>query len=162
MPISDVVRRRLEAQGFCNLDDATLAELAPWMEWAPMLCTISMAMGTLLKSPAILWILGSTAFLGTLLPFHPFDLLYNHAVRYLTGTRPLPRHGLQRRFACAIATLWLGGTGWAFHTGATVLGLVLGGLLTLVAAIVSTTHFCLPSLIYNTFCGARVRSISSK
>jgi len=30
------------------------------------------------------------------------------------------------------------------------LGYVLGGTLTVVAAIVGTTHFCIPSLVYNT------------
>jgi hypothetical protein len=60
--------------------------------------------------------------LGALLPFHPFDLLYNYGVRYLTGTRPLPHQGPQRRFACAIATVWLVGTGWAFHLGAEMIG----------------------------------------
>ena len=29
-------------------------------------------------------------------------------------------------------------------------GYVLGGTLTVVAAIVGTTHFCIPSLVYNT------------
>jgi hypothetical protein len=34
MPVNATVRTRLEAQGFCRLDDATLAELAPWMRWS--------------------------------------------------------------------------------------------------------------------------------
>lgn len=87
MTTSSVVRSRLEAQGFCNLDDATLTELAPWMRWSPALCTVFMAIGTALNSPVILWSLAATAFLGVLLPFHPFDLLYNYGVRFLSGTR---------------------------------------------------------------------------
>jgi hypothetical protein len=30
MPVNPAFRRRLEAQGFCGLDDAALDELAPW------------------------------------------------------------------------------------------------------------------------------------
>ena len=133
----------------CNLDDATLGELAPWLRWSPAFCTIFMALGVALQSPGILWALAGTALLGALLPFHPFDLLYNHGVRYLTGTRPLPLQGPQRRFACGIATVWLLATGWAFHVGASLVGYALGIPLILVAGLVSITHFCIPSAIYN-------------
>ncbi len=150
MAVSSVVRRRLEAQGFCNLDEATLAELAPWLRWSPAFCTFFMALGVALQSPAVLWALAATAFAGALLPFHPFDLLYNYGVRYVTSTGPLPHQGPQRRFACGIAAVWLLATGWAFHAGAPLAGYVLGIPLILVAALVSITHFCIPSLIYNT------------
>jgi hypothetical protein len=36
----------------------------------------------------------------------------------------------------------------AFGAGAVVAGYLLGGAITVVGAIVSTTHFCIPSLIY--------------
>lgn len=150
MAVSTVVRKRLEAQGFCDLDEVTLSELAPWLRWSPAICTLAMVVGVVLKSPAILWALAATALFGALLPFHPFDLLYNHGARFLTGTRPLPHQGPQRRFACAIATVWLLATGWAFYIGADLAGYALGVPLALVAALVSTTHFCIPSLIYNT------------
>lgn len=150
MPVSTTVRRRLEAQGFCGLDDATLEEVGPWLRWSPALCTLVMTAGVALESPSIIWALAVTAFLGALLPFHPFDLLYNYGVRHLTGTQPLPHQGRQRRFACGIATVWLVITGWALHVGATTLGYALGVPLILVAGLVSVTHVCIPSLIYNT------------
>jgi len=150
MAMNPGVRRRLEAQGFCNLDDATLNEVGPWLRWSPAFCTLFMAVGVALNSPAVLWALAGIAFLGSLLPFHPFDLLYNHGARYLTGTRPLPRQGPQRRFACGVATVWLLATGWAFYRGAAPIGYLLGIPLILVAALVSISHFCIPSLIYNT------------
>ena len=149
MTINSVIRSRLEAQGFCNLDDIALAELAPWMRWSPAICSIITVIGVSLKSPTILWSLASVAFLGTILPFHPFDLLYNYGMRFLTRTRALPNQGPQRRFACGIATAWLVGTGWAFHSGATLVGYALGFSLVCVAGLVSVTHFCIPSLIYN-------------
>ncbi len=149
MAVSHTIRQRLEAQGFCNLDDTTLTELAPWLRWSPALCTVFMTVGVALRAPFVLWALAATALLGAILPFHPFDLIYNYAVRYITRTRPLPRNGAQRRFACALATAWLVATGWAFYVGATMTGLVLGVSLTLVAALVSFTHICIPSMIYN-------------
>jgi hypothetical protein len=149
MADSTVIRNRLEAQGFRGLDDAALKELAPWLRWSPSLCTLFMAAGVALQSPLMIWGIAATAFLGALLPFHPFDLLYNYGVRHLTGTRPLPHQGPQRRFACGIATVWLAATGWAFHFGAITLGYSLGIPLIFVAALVSVTHFCIPSVIYN-------------
>lgn len=147
--MSTSVRQRLEAQGFSGLDDAALREIGPWLRWSPALCTLVMLAGVALASPAILWALAATAFLGVWLPFHPFDLLYNHGARHLTGTRPLPHQGPQRRFACGIATVWLVATGWLFHTGATTLGYALGVPLILVAGLASVTHICIPSMIYN-------------
>lgn len=149
MAANSVVRRRLEAQGFSNLDDATLDEVGPWLRWSPAICAVVMTTGVALKSPAVLWALAATAFMGALLPFHPFDLLYNYGARHLTGTRPLPYQGPQRRFACGLATVWLVATGWAFHVGASATGYLLGVSLILVAVLVSITHICIPSLIYN-------------
>jgi hypothetical protein len=156
MPVNPQVRTRLEAQGFCGLDDTALQELAPWLRWSPALCALIMAVGLAMKSSTVLWALAGIAFLGSVLPFHPFDLLYNHAARYLTGTRPLPHHGPQRRFACALASAWLFATGWAFHIGSVMLGFIVGIPLVLVAALVSITHFCIPSFIYNTLLGKRM------
>ena len=150
MAISSAIRSRLEAQGFCGLDDAALQELAPWLRWSPVLCALFMTLGVAIKSPLVLWTLAGTALLGAVLPFHPFDLLYNYGARYLTGTRPLPHQGPQRRFACGIAAVWLAATGWAFYVGSNTVGFALGIPLILVAALVSVTHFCIPSLIYNT------------
>ena len=151
IPVSSVIRSRLEAQGFSGLDEVTLAEVGPWLRWSPALCTLFMTAGVVLRSPTVLWVLAATAALGAWLPLHPFDLLYNYGARHLTGTRRLPHHGPQRRFACTIATAWLIATGWAFHTGAIVSGYLLGIPLILVAGLVSITHICIPSLIYNTW-----------
>lgn len=147
---STVLRHRLEAQGFCDLDDAALKELGPWLRWSPAFCTLIMVIGMALQSSPVLWALAAVAFLGALLPYHPFDFIYNHAARHLTGTRPFPNQGPQRRFACGIASAWLVITGWAFDAGAVGLGYALGIPLFFVAGLVSVMNFCIPSLIYNT------------
>lgn len=155
MPALTVVRRRIEAQGYRGLDDAALVEVGPWLRWSPALCALVIALGTILASPPLLWAVAAIALLGAAMPVHPFDVLYNHAVRHLTGTPPLPHHGPQRRFACGVAAAWLTGAGLAFHEGAAMLGYVLGGALVVVAAVIAVTHFCLPSLVYNRLFPAR-------
>jgi hypothetical protein len=153
MSVSPVTRKRLEKQGFVGLDDATLAEAGPWLKFSPGLCTLVMVVDTALASYAILWALAPIAALGAIFRFHPFDLIYNHGIRRLTGTRPLPRNGAPRRFACGVAAVWLVGTGVAFWAGVAWVGYLLGGLLALVAAIVTVSHFCIPSLIYGAVFG---------
>jgi predicted ester cyclase len=95
------------------------------------------------------------AALGGIFPRHPFDLIYNYRIRYLTGTQPLPRNRAPSRFACGMAAVGLVGTALAFGRGVAWLGYLLGGMLTVVAAIVSITHFCIPSTIYQFLFGRR-------
>jgi len=139
---------RLDAQGYVNVDRQRLREVEPWLRWSPALCAAVMVIGTLLASPLILWGLAPFAALGAVFPRHPFDYIYNLGVRRLTRTSPLPPHGAPRRFACGVASIWLVATGAAFAADLTALGYVLGGTISAVAALVGTTHFCIPSLIY--------------
>jgi hypothetical protein len=117
-----------------------------------------MAIGTALASPWVLWGLAPFAVLGTILPRHPFDYIYNLGVRRLTGTDELPPHGAPRRFACAIASGWLTVTGAAFAANFDVVGYALGATLTAVALIIATTHFCIPSLTFALLFGRPTRA----
>lgn len=155
MSTNSIMRKRLEEQGFCGLNDETLEEVGPWLRWSPILCTLVMIWGVSLQSPIVLWGLAFIAFLGVFLPFHPFDLLYNYGVRHLTGTRPFPSNGPQRKFACGLAAAWLVATGWAFNVGMNTLGFSLGIALILVAGLVSVTNICIPSMIYNALFGKK-------
>lgn len=100
--IPPVTRRRLEIQGFVGIDDQTLAETGPWLRLAFGLCSVLAATGTILASPLFLWALVPVAALAAVFPVHPFDLLYNHGLRHLTGTGPLPQRGAPARFACGL------------------------------------------------------------
>lgn len=155
MTVNRTVRSRLEAQGFCGLDDKTLAELAPWMRWTYTLGTLVTLIGVVSMSPVVLWVLAAITSVGIFLPFHPFDLLYNYGMRYLTRTGPFPNSGPQRHFVFVVATVWLTATGWAFYVGADIVGITLGVLLILVGGLASTTNFCIPSFIYNVVAGRR-------
>src|ERR1700758_5001229 len=122
MPVNPVVRNRLEAQGYCGLDDAALQELAPWLRRSYSLGGIITIIGVALMSPAVLWSLAAITLLGIVLPFHAFDLLYNYGARYLTGTRPFPKQAPVRRFVFGVASVWLLATGWAFYAGSDISG----------------------------------------
>lgn len=157
MTISPATRKRLEMQGFICTDDPDFTRVAPWLRFTPALCTATMGLGTALASPVILGVLMLIAESGAIFAVHPFDLIYNYGLRRLTGTQPLPRNGAPRRFACGMAAVWLAATVFAFGSGSTMLGYVLGSVLTAVAAVVSVSHFCVPSLIYGRLSGHRRR-----
>ena len=152
--LSPRIRRLLEIQGFVDAGDGTLCEVAPWLRFSPALCTLFMGAGTALALPALLWAPVPFAVLGALLPVHPFDLIYNVGLRRITKTPPLPRNGTPRRFACGVGGAWLIATALAFTTGPASLGYALGGVLTAVALLVSTTHICIPSMVYRVLTGS--------
>lgn len=105
--LSATTRRRLNVQGLNDVDDETLAETAPWHRMAFGLCALFAAVGTALASPTILWTLTAIAALAALFPVHPFDLIYNHGIRYFRNTGPLPKRRAQSRFACGVgAVCW--------------------------------------------------------
>ena len=151
--ISETTRRRLDIQGFVDVDDETLAEVGPWLRLAFGGCAILAAIGTILASPTMLWILVVIAALAAAFPVHPFDLIYNYGIRRFTGTRELPKRKAPTRFACGMGAVMLTVTAWAFQSGSTILGYVLGGQLALVALLVSTTDICIPSMIYGAIFG---------
>jgi len=78
---------------------------------------------------------------------HPFDLLWNHGLRYLTGAPPLPLNPTPRRHAFKLATVWLLAVGLLFAFGQTTAALVLGIVLVAVCGLVTMTNFCVPSTL---------------
>ena len=152
--LSSRTLRRLDIQGFDTVEERELAEVAPWLRLAFGFCALLAAVGTSVASPIVLLGLTLIAALGAAFPVHPFDLIYNHGVRHLTGTGPLPKRGAPSRFACGMGAVWLVVTAWAFSAGHAVLGYTLGAALTAVALLVSTTDICIPSMLYRLLLGA--------
>ena len=146
-------RRLLEIQGFDAVDVLELAPVAPWLRLAFGLCGLLGGVGTLLASPTILLVLALIAAVAAASPVHPFDLIYNHGIRHFTGTGPLPKRGAPTRFGCGMGAVLVLVTAWAFSAGHQVAGYALGGALTFVVLLVSTTDICIPSLIYRSIFG---------
>ena len=139
----------LKAQGYCNLSDAEISELAFGNRFAYILCGSIVAVAVATAHIPTLLAMTVVAFMGILLPYHPFDYIYNHMLRGVLNKPKLPPRSKQLKFACVIATLWLIATTYLFYAGLVLAGYVLGGLLVAVAFLVSATDFCIPSMIYN-------------
>ena len=151
-PIS-VIKERIQAQGFCGLDDATYAQLNYPLRLSPAICMTWAAVGTFLGSANILWLLAPFAALGAIFPSHPFDVLYNYGLRHVLKGPALPRYPVRRRFACAMATVMLIIAAWGFQSGMPLLGLVVGWSLVAAAFVNVSTGFCVPSFIYRLIFG---------
>ena len=139
----------LKAQGYCNLSDAEISELAFGNRFAYIVCGSIVAVAVATAHVPTLIAMTIVAFFGIILPYHPFDYIYNHVLRDMLNKPKLPLRSKQLKFTCVIATLWLIATTYLFYSGFTIPGYVLGGLLVAVAFIVSATDFCIPSTIYN-------------
>lgn len=141
------VRENIEAQGFCGLDEKTCRQIDFPLRLSPAICMVWAAIGTGLASPAILWALAPFAALGAILPGHPFDVLYNHGLRHLSGSPALPRYGARRRFACVLATAMIVVAAWGFQAHLPLLGYIVGWSLVAAAFVNVCTGFCIPSSI---------------
>ncbi len=139
----------LKAQGYYNLSDAEISELVFGNRFAYIVCGSIVAIAVATAHIPTLIAMTIVAFLGIILPYHPFDYIYNHMLRSLLNKPKLPPRSKQLKFTCVIATLWLTATIYLFYADLAIAGYVLGGLLVAVAFIVSATDFCITSTIYN-------------
>jgi hypothetical protein len=146
--ISLTTRKRLEMQGFLNMNDADLAEIRPWLRLSPILTILWMGIGLFAGSAKVIWAIIPFLIFGGFLPRHPFDVVYNYGIRFLIGARALPKYHLARRVCCIVASVWASLVGWALYSGAIILAYVLGSLFISAALIPIMTDFCVPSYLY--------------
>jgi hypothetical protein len=146
-------RERIQAQGFCDLDDAMYSQINFPLRLAPALCMVWAATGTALASSTILWFLAPFAAFGAILPGHPFDIFYNYGLRHLFGTPALPRYGVRRRFACVAATMLIVTAAWGFQSGRPILGEIAGWWITAGTLTNVITGICMPAVVARIFLG---------
>jgi len=139
------IRRRLEVQSFLGLTDDELKTIGPWMRFTPVLNLTFTVTATALSSIPLLTGLAILMAVGTIIPVHPFDALYNYLVRRITRTQPLPESGVRRRIVFAVGAVWLLLTAAAFLIGRSGAGYVLGGLMAVLIAPLALVHFCVLS-----------------
>ncbi len=154
-------RRNIEAQGFLGLDDVEIARLDGWLRFSPAVCMTWTAIGVFLAAPAVLIALVPFALLGGLLKGHPFDVVYNHAIRHITRGPRIPAYGKPRRFGCLMASAVLSIAAAGFAFGVPAVGYALGSLMVLMAGVNVTTGFCIPSFTYGKLFG-EVKKVSEE
>ena len=134
----------LAVQGYCLTPEESRA-LRWGLRFPTALCLALVVLGLALQSSV--WIL-SLVPIGAVAgwsPRHPFDLIWNHGLRHLSGSPELPPNPTPRRHAFKLATFWLLAVGILLAVGEVTAGLVLGGVLLGVCGLVTVTNFCIPS-----------------
>jgi Domain of unknown function (DUF4395) len=139
----------LTMQGYGDLSDSERQSLWLGLRFSTGLCFAGIALGTALASPAFLLAMAVTAAVGGFVTAkHPFDYVYDAALRPLLGGPRVPPSPPPRRFACQLATPWIVAIAVAFWAGAPTVAWVLAVPLLVAAATVTITNWCLPSLVY--------------
>lgn len=147
--ISAVCKRRLHIQGYQNYSDNELNNFKYGIRFAYATCAALVALGLILNNTLVLKIIAVIALAGIFPPYHPFDYLYNYAIRRLFHQPKIPPRTNQGRFACGIAFVWLTITIILLDLHYIPAGHIFGMALLSVATLVSTTDICIPSMIYN-------------
>jgi hypothetical protein len=134
----------LKKQGYC-LSENEQHELRIALRFSTGLCLSLVLVALVLESAPMVFALCAIGVLAGFTSRHPFDHLWNRAVRHLAGGPPLPANPARRRHAFKLATVWLACVGALLAVGETTLALVLGGLLVGACAAVTALNLCLPS-----------------
>jgi hypothetical protein len=138
------LKRNLETQGYC-LSDADHRALRVGLRFATALCFPIVATGLALESVPLLLVTVAIAAAAGFTSRHPFDYLWNHAVRYAFRAAPLPPNPRRRRDAFKVGTGMLAVVVALFAMGAATAALIMGGFMLAACASVTVLNLCLPS-----------------
>jgi hypothetical protein len=111
------------------------------------LCLGLVVTGLVLQSAVLILALVPVGALAGWTSRHPFDLIWNHGLRRLSGASELPPNPTPRRHAFKLATIWLLAIGMLFAFGQPIPALILGGILLSVCGLLTVTNYCIPSTL---------------
>jgi len=152
--LSAFTKNNLNKQGFGKLDEEAKARYALPLRFTPAVAITLIVIGLALQSPIWLGSMALVALSGALLPSGMLiDLVYNLGVRHLFRAPPLPPTPKPRQFSYLLSTVLLAGSALSFYYGLAVLGFILGGMVVIGGAILTTTLWCLGSWWYRLIFG---------
>lgn len=134
----------LATQGY-RMDPGQARALRVGLRFPTALCLALVVTALVLQSAILVAALVPIGAIAGWTSRHPFDLLWNHALRRPLRAPELPPNPQRRRHAFKLATVMLGVMALLLATGATTAALVLGGALVAVCTLVTTTNYCIPS-----------------
>jgi hypothetical protein len=138
------MRGNLTTQGYC-LSDAERRTLWLGLRFSTGACLALVVVGLALESGLLFAVLVGIGGVAGFASRHPFDYVWNHAVRHVVGGPPVPPNPRRRRDAFKVGTAWVALVAVLFAAGANTAALLLGGLLVAACATVTATNLCLPS-----------------
>jgi hypothetical protein len=140
------MRENLSTQGY-ELTDAERRRLSLGLRFPTGLCLALVVTALALQSAVMLVVLAGIGLVAGFSRRHPFDYVWNHALRHAFDAPPVPPNPSRRRHAFKLATVWLLAVAALFGGGHDAAALVLGGVLLAVCGLVTVTNFCVPSTL---------------
>ena len=147
--LSPVRLNRLRAQGYSGQSDDELSQIAFGNRFAYRSCVSILIIGVAFSSVPLLSAMMFIAFLGVVLPNHPFDYFYNGVLSKWMHKPQLPRRSVQLKFACSLATIWIGVVIYLFTQEMMITAYIVATMLIATSLLVSTIDFCIPSIVFN-------------
>jgi hypothetical protein len=148
MSVGTWMRGNLTTQGYC-LSDSERQALWLGVRFSTGACLVLVVAGLALESAAFFFVLVGIGAIAGFTSRHPFDSVWNHAVRHVVRAPALPPNPRRRRDAFKIATAWLAVVAVLFAADAKTAALVMGGLLVAACTTVTLTNLCLPSELFS-------------
>jgi hypothetical protein len=139
-------RANLEVQGY-RLTGEESHRLRWGLRFPTALCLALVITGLAIESAVLILALVPIGAVAGWTRRHPFDLIWNHGLRHLSGAPELPPNPTRRRHAFKLATVWLLAVGLLFAVGQPTAALILGAVLVGVCSLVTVTNFCVPSTL---------------
>lgn len=136
----------LDVQGYSLTQEESRA-LRWGLRFSTALCLALVITGLVLQSAALVFAVVPIEAVAGWTKRHPFDLIWNHGLRQLSGAPELPPNPRPRRHAFKLATVWLLAVGLLFAFDQMTAGLVLGAVLVGVCGLVTATNYCVPSTL---------------
>jgi Domain of unknown function (DUF4395) len=138
--------RNLAVQGYCLSGEESRA-LRWGLRFPTAMCFALVATGLSLQSALLILALVPIGALAGWTKGHPFDLIWNHGLRYMTGAPEVPPNPTPRRHGFKVGTVWLLAVGVLIAVGETTAGLILGATLLAACGLLTVTNFCIPSTL---------------
>jgi hypothetical protein len=140
------MRENLSTQGY-QLTDAERSRLWLGLRFPTGFCLALVVTALALQSAVMLVLLAGIGLVAGFGRRHPFDYIWNHALRHAFDAPQLPPNPTRRRHAFKLATVWLLAVATLFGTGQDAAAFALGGVLVAVCGLVTVTNFCVPSTL---------------
>ncbi len=146
--LRDWMGRNLKTQGYC-LSNTERRGLWLGLRFPTGACLALVITGVALGSVPILLVASGIGLIAGFTRRHPFDLIWNHAVRHALRMPALPPNPPRRRHAFKIAAVWLLTLAGLFAAGLTTLAVVLGVAMIAACSAVTMFNLCLPSIAFS-------------
>jgi Domain of unknown function (DUF4395) len=143
--LRDWMGRNLTTQGY-RLSAGERRGLWLGLRFPTGACLALVIAGVALESVPILLVASGIGLIAGFTRRHPFDLVWNHAVRHALRMPALPPNPPRRRHGFKLAAGWLLTVAGLFAAGLTTAGVVLGLAMVAACSAVTLFNLCLPSV----------------